>query len=191
MTQNPLTLPVAAILRQQTAALSEYELLQALQLSSEAFLDAAEGDSDLALFRQHFLIMNALYSLQPLFLEEGWLLEISALKIELLPAKASDGLPAMPGEDAIRAYYLDWSEFENSSSQSVQALLDSFWQRYHAEDETAQALSDLGLENGADWQSIKQAYRRLAALHHPDRGGDEKHFIRIREAYETLACLNT
>jgi DnaJ-class molecular chaperone len=33
-------------------------------------------------------------------------------------------------------------------------------------------------------EQIKRAYRRLAAMHHPDRGGDAAAFTRIRKAYE-------
>jgi curved DNA-binding protein len=36
-------------------------------------------------------------------------------------------------------------------------------------------------------EEIKQAYRRLAKEHHPDRtGGDDSHFKKINEAYDTL-----
>lgn len=31
---------------------------------------------------------------------------------------------------------------------------------------------------------VKQAWRRLAAQHHPDRGGDANTFARLRQAYE-------
>lgn len=42
----------------------------------------------------------------------------------------------------------------------------------------------LGLPEGATEAEIKRAYRRLAALHHPDRGGDAEAFTRVRRAYE-------
>lgn len=44
----------------------------------------------------------------------------------------------------------------------------------------------LGVDKNADQQQIKQAYRRLASKHHPDRGGDEAEFKRIQEAYDVL-----
>ena len=57
------------------------------------------------------------------------------------------------------------------------------------------ALATLGLEDGASLDEIRQAYRRLAKIHHPDRYetlGPEAvkvanvTFARINEAYEYL-----
>jgi len=45
----------------------------------------------------------------------------------------------------------------------------------------------LGLQDGADDEAIRQAYKRLAMKHHPDRGGDAAHFQEIQEAYSTLS----
>ncbi len=47
--------------------------------------------------------------------------------------------------------------------------------------------STLGLKRGASQEEIKKAYRSLAMKHHPDRGGDEKRFKEIEEAYRTLS----
>lgn len=45
--------------------------------------------------------------------------------------------------------------------------------------------------NASDYAEIKQAYRRLAMKHHPDRNpGDavaEEHFKEAKEAYEVLS----
>ena len=46
--------------------------------------------------------------------------------------------------------------------------------------------STLGLKRGANTDDIKKAYRSLAMKHHPDRGGDEKKFKEISQAYEYL-----
>lgn len=45
----------------------------------------------------------------------------------------------------------------------------------------------LGVSKTATQQEIKQAYRRLASKHHPDRGGDTAEFQKIEEAYRTLS----
>ncbi len=47
--------------------------------------------------------------------------------------------------------------------------------------------STLGLNKGASPEEIKKAYRSMAMKHHPDRGGDEKKFKEIEEAYRTLS----
>jgi len=45
----------------------------------------------------------------------------------------------------------------------------------------------LGVGRNANQDEIKQAYRKLAAKHHPDRGGDTATFQKIQEAYNTLS----
>ena len=45
----------------------------------------------------------------------------------------------------------------------------------------------LGVNREADANTIKQAYRRLASQHHPDKGGDKNKFQEIEQAYRTLS----
>ena len=45
----------------------------------------------------------------------------------------------------------------------------------------------LGVDRTATPDQIKQAYRRMASLHHPDKGGDTAQFQEIQEAYATLS----
>lgn len=47
--------------------------------------------------------------------------------------------------------------------------------------------SILGVERTASSDQIKQAYRRLASRHHPDKGGDHAQFQQIQEAYAVLS----
>jgi DnaJ-class molecular chaperone len=47
--------------------------------------------------------------------------------------------------------------------------------------------STLGLQRGASDADIKKAYRSMAMKHHPDRGGDEKKFKEVSQAYEFLS----
>ena len=44
----------------------------------------------------------------------------------------------------------------------------------------------LGVGRNADTKEIKTAYRKLASIHHPDKGGDQEKFKDIQKAYETL-----
>jgi len=45
----------------------------------------------------------------------------------------------------------------------------------------------LGIPNEASQDEIKKAYYKLAHKHHPDKGGDEKKFKEINEAYQVLS----
>ena len=45
----------------------------------------------------------------------------------------------------------------------------------------------LGIQAGATADEIKQAYRKRAREHHPDRGGDKDRFQEIEEAYRILS----
>lgn len=44
----------------------------------------------------------------------------------------------------------------------------------------------LGIRKGASADEIKKAYRRLARMHHPDKGGSEEMFKKIQNAYDSL-----
>lgn len=46
---------------------------------------------------------------------------------------------------------------------------------------------ELELTPDCTFEEIKQQYRTLARLHHPDLGGDEEKFKRIKFAYEVLS----
>jgi len=46
--------------------------------------------------------------------------------------------------------------------------------------------SILGVDASASEDQIRQAYKKLAMQHHPDRGGDQSRFQEIQEAYSTL-----
>lgn len=44
----------------------------------------------------------------------------------------------------------------------------------------------LGVPPGASRDEIRAAYRRLAALHHPDRGGDAEAFAKVNAAHDAM-----
>jgi DnaJ-class molecular chaperone len=48
----------------------------------------------------------------------------------------------------------------------------------------------LGASNEDSIEDIKRLYRKLAMIHHPDRGGDEDRFINIKRAYDFLTENN-
>jgi curved DNA-binding protein len=45
----------------------------------------------------------------------------------------------------------------------------------------------LGIDKSATQEDIKKAYRKLASIHHPDKGGDTSTFQKIQAAYEILS----
>lgn len=45
----------------------------------------------------------------------------------------------------------------------------------------------LDIEHTATIDEIKKAFYKLAHIHHPDKGGDEKQFKIVNEAYQTLS----
>lgn len=45
----------------------------------------------------------------------------------------------------------------------------------------------LGVNRNASPDEIKKAYRKMAAQHHPDKGGDTAKFQEVQKAYETLS----
>lgn len=47
--------------------------------------------------------------------------------------------------------------------------------------------SILGVSPAADFEAIRQAYRQLALVHHPDRGGSHEAMVRINEAWNVLS----
>lgn len=47
----------------------------------------------------------------------------------------------------------------------------------------------LGLADTASQDEVRQAWRRLAALHHPDKGGDAAEFTKLSAAYRTALSM--
>jgi hypothetical protein len=185
---NPLLPAVLQLLRGTAAGISEYDLLKQLEALGVDF-STLSIEPDLRLFQKHFLLMNALYRLQQtLWFEERIWLTITPLHIalEANAELAESRAVGAAANTALRDYYLDWQQLDTTDGAAVATLLNGFWQRFHAVDARADALLALQLEAGASWQQVQLQYRRLAAVAHPDRGGDSAQFLAVREAYEIL-----
>lgn len=189
MYHNSLTIPILHILRNRQSSLSEYELIRQIE-SNGVLFNVGAGSDQLTLFKKHFMVMNALYTLQAELVTEGVYLAVSALNIALTQGVTENTGTHLPDhvDVKLREYYLDWNNYDATGETEVLQLLAGFWRRYAAADKQQYALQILGLDTDADWLSICEGYRRLARQHHPDKGGDEKEFIAVREAYEILRC---
>ena len=95
--------------------------------------------------------------------------------------------------DPMAQYYLDWSHF-STSSDDVDALLNSFWKKVWVQqppEDIQQALMIMELDAPVPLPQLKQQYRRLAQRFHPDKGGESDHFKKICQAFHQLRqCQN-
>lgn len=88
------------------------------------------------------------------------------------------------------AFFCDETNFYGVTEDTVSALLESFWTRYHDHMEISPSLATLGLPEDVGMEEVRAKYRELASQHHPDKGGDAELFIEIRHAYEVLKRRN-
>lgn len=73
-------------------------------------------------------------------------------------------------------------EMVDAAFRGFKALPEAAGGEYSETDE--QWFEILGVDSDADKETIKKAYREKAKLYHPDIGGDEAEFARIRKAFE-------
>lgn len=180
--------PILGLLKTHSDGLSIHHLVSVLKLNEGAGLEV-ESDSQLSIFRINFLVMNALFYLQRKLAEEGYGLEISSLMVRMYPISGTASSQALGSSANARLsdYYLDWKNLEETSETDITVMLDAFWERYWNFEKADEALEVLDLDReDADETRIRQAFRRLASVHHPDKGGEAVEFLKIREAYESL-----
>lgn len=175
----------AGLLREHPQGLSEHALIQALRASPAGdVLPGTLGDLT-ALFRAHFLLFHVLFRLRDeLRTRAEAELVIDPLRIRLLPS--APGRAGLERDDALRRYYQDLDQLDITSEDDVARLLAGFHARLHGGERRTEALAELGLEDPVSDAEIKQAYRRLAQRHHPDRGGDAGRLQALNAALATL-----
>lgn len=189
--KNPFIVPILALLKQNLNGMKEFDILKSLTQQFPEFNQLSK-DPNLQLFRQHFLIMNALYQLQKdLWQDENLYLSIHPLSIKISPATPSEESLQTNLHDGCEAklasYYLDWQAYQTTDENEVIHLLSSFFSGLNAPEKNQQALQVLGFDGMPnDKSEIKKQYRRLTKKHHPDCGGETETFISIRQAYEQL-----
>lgn len=163
----------------------EYDLLRHLE-DSNMFERLPHFESiSLALFQKHFLLFHVLYTINnQLVNDRQGSLHISPLLIKKLDHVEAD---SQLGEvDALSAYYLDLDNLESANEDNVNDMLNKFWEKYLRNDKRGDALKLLGLKDPVSDEEITRRYRRLASIHHPDKGGDTEIIQEINEAYALL-----
>ncbi|GGD56603.1 DNA-J related domain-containing protein [Lacimicrobium alkaliphilum] len=184
-----ITQPLYELLLKYPQGLSEHKLISVLKQPDVAIFSAGLDLSDsLCLFQTHFYLFNQLYRLRnQLRLSQRADLVISAMSVCLRPY--TPGCNALSESDSLAAYYLDWSNFNSTGKEDVNALLDGFWQRMGGivpEQERCEALAVLDLPKDASPQQIRRQYRILVHRHHPDKGGDVSKTRKLNDAYRKL-----
>ena len=182
---SELLTTIEGLVSQQSNGISEYELIKHLSgLGYFNFLSSSPWSPE-DLFRAHFILFHLLYLLRDKLLENKVAtLEINSLKIELFPySKVSAGLSR---DDNLRRYYLDIDNLLATESDDVYELLASFWNGLDRYENREQALSTLGLTDPVDDQEIKASFRKLAQVHHPDKGGSAETFQILCAAAQSL-----
>ncbi|MCU7940968.1 MAG: hypothetical protein KZQ74_11815 [gamma proteobacterium symbiont of Bathyaustriella thionipta] len=160
---NPLKRSILNILKEAQEPLKEYDLHSTLGGCAFAHY-VKHCSADLVLFRKHFLVMNALYTLHDELLPQGLYLHISALEIQLKkinPTKAkSQALNTDISFQKLSRYYQNWQHFEQTNDKDVSSLLQQFWAKFLASEEKQQSLACLGLVK----KISKNLLRTLAGL---------------------------
>ena len=175
------------ILESCPEGIAEHALIKRLAQDFPASIFAVPGtlSDPLQLFRTHFLLFHMLYRLSDALKPDGAQLHISAMRIAIVPVGVS--LPGVALSDPLRNYYLDWPQWAATNAADVEQLLTRFWSRQPAAaDDVNRALALFELEAPADYAQVKQRYRALMSVHHPDRGGDTALVQRINEAFLML-----
>lgn len=134
--------------------------------------------TSLSLFRTHFFIFHQLYHFhQELQRSQRGSLGIHALCVRfnastrtlVRPTKSKN--TALAPLESLQQYYLDWRPLFETSLEDVQKLLEfahaGVSQPYRLQEATKRFQLTLPTNRG----QIKDAYRRLVTLHHPDKGG--------------------
>ncbi|MCE0558184.1 MULTISPECIES: DNA-J related domain-containing protein [unclassified Motilimonas] len=191
--ENPFIEPIFELLLNTQQPLKIHDIGQALKPLQQAQLD---DDPNSHLFKLNFLIMNALYQLQDELINEYYL-QISSLHIELLVKPERDiQLVNTSTTHNLKAYYLDWQNYLTSNEEIAQ-LLAQFWQQFQQQPTQPSSLSEqqalelFQLNEDATFAEIKQRWRELALIYHPDRGyqSPEK-FKQYHAAWQALKNIH-
>jgi len=182
--QNFITF-IEDFLEEHPEGVSEHDFLHTLDVQGFfKTLDAA-ASSTLLLFQKHFLLFHVLYSInQQRVADKRGGLQITPMLIKQLDYLEAD---TQIGEfDSLCDYYLELENLTSATGDKVDDLLNGFWEKYLRNEKRGAALEALGLNDPVTDAQIVQRYRKLANVHHPDKGGDKDIIQEINEAYVVL-----
>ncbi len=190
---NPLATEILSFINQYPDGTTEYEIIKHLE-NLQLFQDLAAED-ELALFQKHFIVMNSLYQLQAdMWRDDNIFLDISSVRVRLIIDNqgeiADSTVKSISDNSALSGYYLDWENFKSTDQEKVLEMLNGFWQLFYNQDKISGAYQTLDLSMSEPLEIVTKQYRKLAAIHHPDKGGDRDNFIAIRQAYEVIKQSN-
>ncbi len=181
---------IADILLGSPEPVKEFDLIQQLQQPPYQLLSKHALRGELQLFRTHFLVFHCLYRLQAFWrTEQAFELHIDPLAITRKAYQPDS--PGLAKTDPLQSYYSDWANMAETTTEDVNALLNSFWQGFTGvavvADELEPALTTLELEQlPASTVALRSQYRRLVHIHHPDKGGEITQMQRIQNAYQLV-----
>jgi len=94
-------------------------------------------------------------------------------------------------DDMIKMYdehkkYMDEHEKFKDKYADFREKYKQYRKKWGTADNAGEPYDILGVQRNATKAEITKAYRKLAVLHHPDKGGDAEIFKRILSAYEFL-----
>lgn len=176
---------IESYLDEHTDGFKEYELLG--YLNSQGCFDALDSDvgMSLLLYQKHFLLFHVLYSLNQQCVDnkQGTIV-ITPLLIKVLDYV--DANRQLGEVDALAEYYSNLDNLAMATEDNVNDLLNNFWELYLKYDKRGDALNVLDLSDPVTDKEIVLRYRKLASLHHPDKGGGKDKIQAINEAYAIL-----
>ena len=137
--------------------------------------------------------------IRTLSVDKGLTADTAVGKYDELPGNNYDG-SFKEGEDPYEANNVEFPEEENTAeteeNNTSEGTQDDSQQQSTGEtqeEENVIEMGDednpywvLGVDENADKETIKKAYRKLAKEYHPDKGGDVDKFNAINKAYEQL-----
>lgn len=177
-----------ALLRTHPEGMSELTMLRTLQDEPWRLFGSIDFNSPTALYPVHFLLFHSLYrQRERLTAENGETIDISALNIRIRPIAGA--VQQQAGHyDALHAFYRDLANHDLGEN-TINRMLDDFWQGLTrpADDDLQLACHTLAIDMPPpDLSTARQAFRRLAMRHHPDRGGCNEQLQALNRAMATV-----